>query len=423
MTVSFDAARGVVVCGSRRLSLPTLFENQGVGPVTSIVAQLDNVSSNDDRAAVQYLLNHPTDVAEQCHTRLALRLVEALWEFNESNVTRRDLVAVVRQAHLAQRRYEMLRRAWLSTECDDALGGDESVLYLRMQESRRGWARLLADAHRRLAHDEEDVEAAARKLAFTDDGQLLASGRQLPEVVRKQREPVEFRVQAGLAERLFLPRFMLGDVVRQTGNPRLARFLIAAVPGVQGLTATLLVAFAGGPGGLTAAAAVAGACYLAVAFITLTHAEMLAALCLRLPATTAIGLSGLLTFGSSWLQRPRPASWLAVPALLAAAVFGYLLVELRGAGVTERAAVVRRSVLVLTMGVGYAIGVTVMLYATVGRYLNGYAGGLGAGGIDRLANLLMAAISSLALGIFLQILWEDRPVTYPVAGIGSLEVD
>ena len=132
--------------------------------------------------------------------------------------------------------------------------------------------------------------------------------------------------------------------------------------------------------------------------------------------------------------RPQPAArvgvfWIAVPArgwlaagALTAVSLGYLLIEVRNHGVAAGAALAR-SVLVVTAGAVHALLVSVIAMEAV---LPAFVGN-GGSGRDLLAIwnrpgyghagvvLALAAAWCLAVGVFSQILWDDRPITATLA--------
>ena len=139
---------------------------------------------------------------------------------------------------------------------------------------------------------------------------------------------------------------------------------------------------------------------------------------LRLPAASTVGLFALISLLSgSWLY-PARAGW-AASAVLAAASYGYLAVEARNHGVATAAAV-RRSAGVALAGAGHALLVSLIGLVFVGPAFDPHAGKLatlwrhpGYGHAGML--LLLATTWCLAVGVFSQILWDDRPITAPLA--------
>jgi hypothetical protein len=167
------------------------------------------------------------------------------------------------------------------------------------------------------------------------------------------------------------------------------------------------------------AVVVAAACYLLVCVSVMLPGGGLSAMwLLRMPAASAVGVFALISFmPGGWLMTP-PGGWHAVLAL-GGASFGYLLVEARNHGVASVAALMR-ALLVMTVGAVHALMVSVIgLVAVAPAFVNqgadlsklwskpahGHAGMV----------LALATAWCLAVGVFSQILWDDRPITAPLA--------
>ncbi|MBA9007288.1 hypothetical protein [Thermomonospora cellulosilytica] len=142
---------------------------------------------------------------------------------------------------------------------------------------------------------------------------------------------------------------------------------------------------------------------------------------LRLPAASSIGLLVLLTLPEHWWQSARPGWGVAVlaPVVLAVAAFGYLLLEARNHGIGRRATAVR-ALAVTGVGAVHAFAVALIGLVAVapaftakgrelGRLLTGTQDG------RHLLVLAMATAWCLAVGVFSQILWDDRPISAPLA--------
>jgi hypothetical protein len=134
---------------------------------------------------------------------------------------------------------------------------------------------------------------------------------------------------------------------------------------------------------------------------------------LRMPAAAAVGMVVLIPV----LPTP-PGGWAAV-AVLAAASSGYLLIEVRNHGVSPGAAC-RRALLVAIIGAVHAlmvalIGLVVVAPAFVpdGRGLRALWTHPGYGHAG--TAVALAAAWCLSVGVFSQILWDDRPITAPLA--------
>jgi hypothetical protein len=138
---------------------------------------------------------------------------------------------------------------------------------------------------------------------------------------------------------------------------------------------------------------------------------------LRLPAAGAVGLLVLVTLPPAWWQTPR-TGWVP-PVVLVLAAYGYLVAEARNHGVGPVAAPLR-SMGVAFVAAGHAVLVSLIGLVIVAPSYVDDGGGLarlwrdGADSVPR-SVLVLAAAWCAAVGVFAQILWEDRPVTAPLA--------
>ncbi|MBB4933301.1 hypothetical protein F4561_004121 [Lipingzhangella halophila] len=320
--------------------------------------------------------------------------------------------------------------------------GTEYVLVERVRAARQEWLAYLDayQSHPVLAQAPPgDVEVELRELAAARgyrSGPLVLSPNSLDRLDRPGGG--DLAAAREVVERHLLPRFRIGAVallafapVAVRGVGRVAvlrrcgerlRYALAALS-VVGVVAALWLAFV--TRDFPAAAVVGALVYTAIGagtvlFGTLWSAPWL----LRVPAATAVGLVPLIAF-PDWWQHVRidwplpPVQWapLAVPVV---AAYGYLVVEGRNHGVGEAAALLRA--LGIT-GVAAAHAPLVCLVGMVGvapvfTVPHG-PGSLAAVWVgdsgDPIAVLLVSSGWCLAVGVFSQILWEDRPVTAPLA--------
>lgn len=297
------------------------------------------------------------------------------------------------------------------------------------------------------------LEEEVRALAFRDgerSGPLALSERPLnqPAPPSAADEAVVHHV----VERHLLPRFALGAVMRTTWWRKGSRAWILAGCAIAVLLTALvmIVVFAcTGTGALLwCAVASAALFYLLLVAGHLAHGPLWSTpWLLRLPAAAAVGLIPLIALNPYWWQNihtdPRAALTLTGAALvLLVASCGYLLVEsvnhnagirrhgLRGAGPpsgrTGEATRPGRGVVpavraaaVATIGFAHSLLVAVIgvvllapVFAENGRELIGI---LDQGGKQPPLILLFAAAWCLFVGVFSQTLWEDRPITAPLA--------
>lgn len=139
---------------------------------------------------------------------------------------------------------------------------------------------------------------------------------------------------------------------------------------------------------------------------------------LRLPAACALGLAVLITLPSDWWQTPRVG--FAAATVLACASFGYLVIEARNHGVALPAALWRAAGVVVTGAVHGLLVSIIGLVAVAPAFVDkgdelaavwqspmsyGQAGMI----------LVLSTCWCLAVGVFSQILWDDRPVTARLA--------
>jgi hypothetical protein len=166
------------------------------------------------------------------------------------------------------------------------------------------------------------------------------------------------------------------------------------------------------------AAVTAGAAYALVALGVIVFGQLWGSQwLLRLPAAGAVGLFVLLTLPPDWWLHPSPR-WPAY-AILAAVSYGYLVIEARNHGVAALPAAGR------ALTVGLAGAVHGLLIALIG--LVGVAPSVVQQGHDLAvlwttgkpsqvwAVLGLAALWCLTVGVFSQILWDDRPITASLA--------
>jgi hypothetical protein len=242
---------------------------------------------------------------------------------------------------------------------------------------------------------------------------VLCAERRAPG---QDRAPVDAAVVAAVRDLHLLPRFRLGQVVvlAVDGPHRCARIG----------TGVLAVALAGLAGYLTvkahpalAALACAGVYLVITAGVAGFGESWAAAWLLRLPATATVGVLVLVTLPPAWWREWAAPTALPVVAGLLAASLGYLVVEARNHGVAAWSALARA---VLVTLVGFAHAALVAMLALV-AFLPAFAdAGQGLAGIwveptKGLGVLLSAAAFCLTVGVFSQVLWDDRPVTARLA--------
>ena len=148
---------------------------------------------------------------------------------------------------------------------------------------------------------------------------------------------------------------------------------------------------------------------------------------LRFAAGIVIGSVAVITLRAGWVSWLAEAeSWHVATFLSALALmgFGYLVVEARAHG-TDPAPAVGRAFVVWFIGFVHAVILATISVAVLAPifteewpwtpYLLELNDATGFTLPWR--TMLLLALASLSLGIFLQVLWEDRPVTYPLGAL------
>lgn len=293
----------------------------------------------------------------------------------------------------------------------------------RCREARREWQDCLDTYQSRplLTNSKpEELEHELRTSVFSDGARpLVLSVAPLPQ--RAPLAPEDTAVIADSVDRHLLPRFAIGMVTRLAlydDDPlrQWARRLLAAAVMLTGLGAVGCAAWLR----VHPAVWLAAACYaLICAGVVVLPGSWGAMWLLRMPAASAVGIFALTSFlPGGWLQAP-PGGWGAA-AVLTAVSFGYLLVEVRNHGVATRSAV-PRALLVVAVGAVHALMVSMIGMIAVAPALVANGGqmskniwahpGYGHAGVV----LAIAAAWCLTVGVFLQILWDERPITAPLA--------
>ncbi|MGH3907981.1 MAG: hypothetical protein ACRDTE_27950 [Pseudonocardiaceae bacterium] len=324
---------------------------------------------------------------------------------------------------------------WLPEEDKEGYGshgvigqvfGEDSwhLLVGRGREARNVWLDCLNSyqSHPLLASAwPAELEADLSWLVFArryGGAPLRFSGKPLTE--RAVLNAEDRSVIEDAADRHLLPRFRLLGVLglalhAEGGWERTGRVTMAVVTVLTAALAIVLVATLHPQAATYAAAASYGLVGAgAITFGSLWTVPWL----LRLPAACALGLAVLVTLPSDWWLTPRVGFAAAVG--LAGAAFGYLVVEARNHG-AGRVAALWRSFGVAVVGSVHGLLVSLVgLVAVAPAFIDRG---------DELARLwrespsyrqagmilVLATSWCLAVGVFTQILWDDRPVTARLA--------
>jgi hypothetical protein len=134
--------------------------------------------------------------------------------------------------------------------------------------------------------------------------------------------------------------------------------------------------------------------------------------CLRLQGSAVLGVFALATLGTAWAVSVTSSHlWISSLMLLASAG-AFLAVQAKNHG-AKGAAAIRRAGAVLAMGWFHAVGISAMAFAF--QFPGFYASQLSTIQSSVLArSLTCGAAIALSMGVFLQVLWEDRPASYPL---------
>lgn len=290
-------------------------------------------------------------------------------------------------------------------------------LVSRARQARWSWQRCLDEfqSHPVLADAPGTaLEAELDTLAFRDESRarlLAVTNRRAGPDDRGRPTGIDVALADDVLERHLLPRFRLGRVARIAAAGAGGRWL-ALLVAAAGIGAAGLAVVRPWVGAWTGAAAYAVLLLGVIAFGRLWATQWL----LRLPAAGAVGLLLLTALAPTWwtLHRGRTAA-----AALVLASFGYLAIEARNHGVGALAAVARAAAVIAVGAVHAALVATLGLVAIAPAYadtgnLLGELWATGARG-DQVSVLGLGAAWCLATGVFSQILWDDRPITAPLA--------
>lgn len=328
------------------------------------------------------------------------------------------------------------RSPWAGPEVERVLGGvfgsgTWPVLVARAQEARDAWRQCLDEhaSHHFLAMaSPAHLEAELDQVVFCDPpaGKVLTITGAEPLTAPAAPGPGDRALHLDVVERHHLPRFEMNRARRVAWSPqgrhprRLdASGVLATVAFVAALTAIAGVVTAA----MTLAAAAAVISYVTVGIGVLAVGRAFALpLLLRWPASAALGLIVLVGLnGDWWTQAPQPWRDVVVPAAaLVGAAYAYLLVEARNHGVGGWLTTLERAAVVLLAGSVHALLVAVVglvlivpAFAERGPELSGVLSGHDATAAVQV--VVLAAAWCLAAGVFSQILWDDRPITAPLA--------
>jgi hypothetical protein len=301
--------------------------------------------------------------------------------------------------------------------------GSWHLLVGRCYESRRAWLGYLDTYQSRpfLAYARpSEIDQEIRAVVFRRGrGAPLGLSIASPDVVPLTAE--DKTVIDEVTDRHLLPRFDLRSVLSlaaygpraRIDGPRLALGSAAVACGLAAVACAALLR-------VQWAAALSVACYLWIgAGIGAFGPAWAAPWLLRLPAAAAVGVIALVgLMAGGWLGTPGAGLAATAAVVLVVAACGYLGVELRNHSVAGWA--LTRSLAVAAIGAVHALMVSLLglVYVEPAFVPHGellarlwHRPGYGRAGML----LLLATAWCLAVGVFSQILWDDRPITAPLA--------
>lgn len=373
----------------------------------------------------------------------AVRVTHAAWPVFENLVRQGDEEAVLFSGAASRARFLLYSAPFRSPE--KGLQHDVATILARTdlplrelawqaQRAREDWLRhllrheqdhgLLLMERRSAAGILEPSAVQTTLAAATSGAAALFPGRpgDPPTSLRlvvpgdpPELDPYLPAVAEQLVRQLLLPRFDLVAsyrVLRAAGSRRLTTGTVtwllllvvaAVIPWVS------LAGLGKLEDEVRVAASMAPYCAMLVLAVAV-HPSAVHVSCLRLPAGALLGLAVFLPF----IDGPLDAAGGAVPAGAAGLLvaYGYLLVEARSHGVPAVAALWRVA-RVVVLGLLHAVAVTAAVLTGVMPVLSSTWAGVGAEALH--ATVWLGASAGLVIGVVLQVLWEDRPITYPLA--------
>ena len=297
--------------------------------------------------------------------------------------------------------------------------GSWNLLVGRCNEARRIWLGYLDayQSHPFLAQASPgEIDQEIRAVVFRH-----GRGAPLGLSVQPRRLTAEDKtVIDEMTDQHLLPRFDLRSVIALAGydgDGRVGRWQVAIAAGAAGcgLAAVVFAIMLR----VQTAAGLGLACYLLIGAGVLALGPAWAApWLLRLPAAATVGVIALITLVPGGWGVSIPHAGLAAAIVLAVAACGYLAVEVRNHGVAGWA--LTRVLGVAGIGAAHALMVSLLGLVYVAPAFVPDGGRLarlwrtpGYGHVGMV--LLLATAWCFAVGVFSQVLWDDRPITAPLA--------
>ncbi|MEU4827766.1 hypothetical protein AB0H37_38390 [Actinomadura sp. NPDC023710] len=412
-----------------------------------LLTDLENLPGADLQQAWRLFADNPGAIVshfalnEQSHQRWSM-LVELYTAWLELAADRQvpgvdDRSTAIGAARLARTRWKLLSAPDRPTVTGLPPDIERRRIPSRAQQARQAreqWLTVLAGIDDYPALAVLDMETEAADLATVDVGSNAAppctavpdSGDAVPRSA----------ISGYVVTRLLLPRFSWRAsraLVRATEGRRSTVHWWSAAAILTAAVAAFGIAVADCHGwsyhGYTAAAVLATLGYAVIAAGVAAGPPLGWPWLLRQPAGSAVGLLALGALPADWWWKADPALLGQAIALLVALGVGYLLTEVANHGVRGR------SLLLRTGGIAIAgflhaflvslIGLRTIVPAFTSAPQNTdlrlscwwTSAGCSRDGLAPWQIVLAATAWSFVVGVFLQILWDDQPITAPLAHV------
>ncbi|MFD0507093.1 hypothetical protein ACFQ0G_38590 [Streptomyces chiangmaiensis] len=301
-------------------------------------------------------------------------------------------------------------------------------LALLVEEARRDWLHTL-DAYQsypRLASARIDDIDEELVLTVADDWSHDQRFSSTHAALHEPHDPTvrDNALLGDIINRHLLPRFRLLHVARlapPAGHDHWRSAIFTLAGAALGLA--VIGGFANGYW-FHAGALLASLAYAVLIAGVVKRGPLWAAQWLfRFPAAGVFGLFALLALPKNWWADPHP-HWMVAALVLAFGAYGYLVVEVRNHNVGG-AASAKRALGVLAAGTVHAFLLSlIVLVSVAATYTEANPDPPDRISLHNLWHthggtawqvLATATAWSLAVGVFSQILWDDRPITAPLA--------
>ena len=354
------------------------------------------------------------------------------WLKNEEECRAGGRVALEKRLKTSAAAFKMIREAahedlgWIRDNFHEDFGRVEVTatgLDLREQIVES----LLADGHRPMPST-LDIEDLVDKIIFADSSKVFADrlepARDMASrttnlqafCVDHTKPEFEEHYLLGLAGRLYLPQYRIDrffSAIRESSFSTTKWLSVFAVGMAMALLSGVSLVSWGGfvewyalPGWLAAI----GLVMVGVAGFArpLTVGQLA---CLRLPGCIALGTVAILSSGRQSLLHVGTRGYV-VAAFLAPLSFAYFAMEARQHGASSARAVTG-ALRVWALAMSYTLGIS----AIAGSF---FIAGLGKAMPRAFVGPAVAVLATgaVALGLLLQVLWDDTPVTSPLGRLG-----